>query len=338
MMTTIRAVALAACLWMGLAAPQVFAQNAYSPDRPDANFMARDQAIRNKTDVKIPDYDPALKMNMAKSLIRQTGLPCDPGAVGDPYLAPGKVNGQAVHVWVIEVGCQDRRGFLLESREAGRASAYPIGCLEAAAIHDRQSDAPVCKLPSNAAPFAWLTDPARPFLPDCTITRARFVGENETSHRETYEIGCQAGKAGGVLVVPNYRASDTHVAYLNCLKVLHTRFECVLTQDAEAVAGVRVFHAGTARREGRLVTAGGRVLGVTAVGDDVPRAIEAAYEAVGRIRFEGMHFRRDIGRRRPVATYGHGGPEMAPIPPDVRSAPAEPERSSSSRHTPRRSS
>ena len=72
-------------------------------------------------------------------------------------------------------------------------------------------------------------------------------------------------------------------------------------EDAETVAGVHVFHAGTARREGRLVTAGGRVLGVTAVGDDVPRAIEVAYEAVGRIRFEGMHFRRDIGRRRPVA-------------------------------------
>jgi phosphoribosylamine---glycine ligase len=72
-------------------------------------------------------------------------------------------------------------------------------------------------------------------------------------------------------------------------------------EDAESVAGVQVFHAGTARRDGRLVTAGGRVLSVTAVGDDVSRAIEAAYEAVGRIRFEGMHFRRDIGRRRPVA-------------------------------------
>jgi phosphoribosylamine--glycine ligase len=72
-------------------------------------------------------------------------------------------------------------------------------------------------------------------------------------------------------------------------------------EAAESIAGVEVFHAGTARRDGRLVTAGGRVLGVTAVGDDVPLAIEAAYEAVGRIRFEGMHFRRDIGRRRPVA-------------------------------------
>ena len=72
-------------------------------------------------------------------------------------------------------------------------------------------------------------------------------------------------------------------------------------EEAEAITGVEVFHAGTARRDGRLVTAGGRVLGVTAVGADLPRAIEAAYEAVGRIRFEGMHFRRDIGRRRPVA-------------------------------------
>jgi phosphoribosylamine--glycine ligase len=72
-------------------------------------------------------------------------------------------------------------------------------------------------------------------------------------------------------------------------------------EEAEAIPGVEVFHAGTARRDGRLVTAGGRVLGVTAVGDDVPRAIEAAYGAVSRIRFEGMHFRRDIGRRRPVA-------------------------------------
>jgi phosphoribosylamine--glycine ligase len=72
-------------------------------------------------------------------------------------------------------------------------------------------------------------------------------------------------------------------------------------EDAEAIPGVAVFHAGTARRDGRLVTAGGRVLSVTAVADDVSRAIETAYEAVARIRFDGMHFRKDIGRRRAVA-------------------------------------
>jgi phosphoribosylamine--glycine ligase len=67
--------------------------------------------------------------------------------------------------------------------------------------------------------------------------------------------------------------------------------------EAEAYPGVQVFHAGTARREGRLVTAGGRVLGVTAVGADLPAALAAAYDGVQRIRFEGMHYRTDIGRR-----------------------------------------
>ncbi|HWO73636.1 MAG TPA: phosphoribosylamine--glycine ligase [Dehalococcoidia bacterium] len=59
--------------------------------------------------------------------------------------------------------------------------------------------------------------------------------------------------------------------------------------------GVRVFHAGTRRLEdGSLVTAGGRVLNVVATGSDLEEARRRAYENVGRIRFEGMHFRRDI--------------------------------------------
>jgi phosphoribosylamine---glycine ligase len=68
-------------------------------------------------------------------------------------------------------------------------------------------------------------------------------------------------------------------------------------EAAESRADVQVFQAGTARREGRLVTAGGRVLGVTAVADDLGAAIGAAYAAVGDIRFEGMHYRTDIGRK-----------------------------------------
>jgi phosphoribosylamine--glycine ligase len=66
---------------------------------------------------------------------------------------------------------------------------------------------------------------------------------------------------------------------------------------AEAVPGVQVFHAGTAIRDGRLVNAGGRVLGVTAVGADLPAAIATAYDAAKRIHFDGMHYRTDIGRR-----------------------------------------
>jgi phosphoribosylamine--glycine ligase len=69
-------------------------------------------------------------------------------------------------------------------------------------------------------------------------------------------------------------------------------------EAAERVPGVLVFHAGTACRDGRLVTAGGRVLGVTAVANDLAHAIDAAYAAVDQIRFEGRHVRTDIGRRR----------------------------------------
>jgi phosphoribosylamine--glycine ligase len=61
--------------------------------------------------------------------------------------------------------------------------------------------------------------------------------------------------------------------------------------------GLRVLHAGTAMKDGRLVTAGGRVLSVTATAPSLPDAIARAYEAIDHIRFEGMHFRRDIGTR-----------------------------------------
>jgi len=60
---------------------------------------------------------------------------------------------------------------------------------------------------------------------------------------------------------------------------------------------VNVFHAGTAWREGRVVTAGGRVIGVQALGPDIRTAIARAYAGVERIHFAGMQFRRDIGRR-----------------------------------------
>ena len=63
------------------------------------------------------------------------------------------------------------------------------------------------------------------------------------------------------------------------------------------VDGADVFHAGTARRDGKWVTSGGRVLSVTTSGKDVAEARRRAYAAVDKIYFEGMHFRRDIGAR-----------------------------------------
>ena len=60
---------------------------------------------------------------------------------------------------------------------------------------------------------------------------------------------------------------------------------------------VTVFHAGTSLQQGRLVSSGGRVLGMTALADSLEEAVASAYEAVERVDFEGAHYRRDIGRR-----------------------------------------
>ena len=69
-------------------------------------------------------------------------------------------------------------------------------------------------------------------------------------------------------------------------------------EDAEAMEGVTVYHAGTAVREdGELVTSGGRVLAVTALGETFEAARDLDYEACGKIDFEGKTLRRDIGLR-----------------------------------------
>ena len=72
-------------------------------------------------------------------------------------------------------------------------------------------------------------------------------------------------------------------------------------EDASAVAGALVFHGATARQGRQLVTAGGRVLTVVGRGASFPQAIETAYQAAGRIRFDGMQLRRDIGRKALVS-------------------------------------
>ena len=67
--------------------------------------------------------------------------------------------------------------------------------------------------------------------------------------------------------------------------------------DAERVDAAVVFHAGTSERNGRVVTSGGRVLAVSALGSSIGEARATAYEACSRISFEGAHYRRDIAER-----------------------------------------
>jgi len=64
--------------------------------------------------------------------------------------------------------------------------------------------------------------------------------------------------------------------------------------ETAGLENVQIFHAGTRRENGTVVTSGGRVLAVTALGETVAAARTRAYEAVSKIHFEGCHYRRDI--------------------------------------------
>ena len=73
--------------------------------------------------------------------------------------------------------------------------------------------------------------------------------------------------------------------------------EIVGLDAAAQLQDIVVFHAGTKQSDGKFFTSGGRVLGVTGLGQTIKEAIDTTYQAVEKISFEGMHYRRDIGRR-----------------------------------------
>jgi phosphoribosylamine--glycine ligase len=68
-------------------------------------------------------------------------------------------------------------------------------------------------------------------------------------------------------------------------------------EEVSRMKDVFVFHAGTALKDGQMVTNGGRVLGVTGLGRDIPKAIEKTYQAVKKISWDGVHYRTDIGQK-----------------------------------------
>lgn len=76
-----------------------------------------------------------------------------------------------------------------------------------------------------------------------------------------------------------------------------TGFEIEGLDALDKMKDVYVFHAGTKMIDGKIVTSGGRVLNVTALGSDIRDAIDRCYNAINLLEFEGMHFRRDIGYR-----------------------------------------
>ena len=68
-------------------------------------------------------------------------------------------------------------------------------------------------------------------------------------------------------------------------------------EEVSRMKDIFVFHAGTDLKDSKIVTNGGRVIGVTGLGEDIPRAIERTYQAVRMISWGGVHYRTDIGQK-----------------------------------------
>ena len=107
--------------------------------------------------------------------------------------------------------------------------------------------------------------------------------------------GCARGDLGDIPAKADERAAATVIAVSGGYPGAYAKGKAITGNLAPE--GSIVFHAGTARdAEGRLVTSGGRVLAVTSYGTDIADAVGRSYKALDDISFEGMYFRRDIGR------------------------------------------
>jgi phosphoribosylamine--glycine ligase len=105
------------------------------------------------------------------------------------------------------------------------------------------------------------------------------------------------GKANELIIRMKPGASATVIAASGGYPGKYANGLPVSGVEAEDNDGVIVFHAGTALIDGQLVTAGGRVLAVSAEADDLEDALDRIYRRLEQISFEGMHYRRDIGHR-----------------------------------------
>ncbi|MCY3682252.1 MAG: phosphoribosylamine--glycine ligase [Gemmatimonadetes bacterium] len=119
----------------------------------------------------------------------------------------------------------------------------------------------------------------------------------KTDFVDIIEAVCNGSVADLDIELDNRAATCVVMASGGYPEAYDTGFPISGIDRAEAPGDVMVFHAGTAREDGQLVTNGGRVLGVTAMGDTIKSSIDRTYEAVGKIDFDRAYFRRDIGHR-----------------------------------------
>jgi hypothetical protein len=160
----------------------------------------------------------------AGKLVVKYGLPCEVVEASSLGETDAIKDGKKLTVNTYEVSCKNLQGFLLTEYK-NAPFGDPISCLQAQTLNKANPAAPTCRLKSNRAAHYWLGDTAKSKIPACQIAGARWIGPDNTKEKEIFEISCKA-LAGGIFIVPTYKAADKTVGFYNCLKVEGTAMAC----------------------------------------------------------------------------------------------------------------
>jgi phosphoribosylamine--glycine ligase len=251
------------------------------------------------------------------------------GAAGDHVLVEERVTGQELSVMVVSDGqssfrvlpAQDHKALLdgNQGPNTGGMGAYvpaPFATAELLAeVRERILDPTIAGMAAEETPFTgclycglMLTrrgplvlefnvrfgDPETQVqLPLLDSDLARVMRLAAEGRLEDVQVGWNMGRAAVCVVLASQGYPDKPL----------TGFVVHGLEEAEAMDGIRIFHAGTRRAEGEVVSSGGRVLDVVCVQDTLAEAVRGAYAAIGDagVRFRGMHYRRDIGAQALVS-------------------------------------
>ncbi|MCI0634986.1 MAG: phosphoribosylamine--glycine ligase [Actinobacteria bacterium] len=174
----------------------------------------------------------------------------------------------------------------------------------AASIHAGILEPAIRTMAAEALPYRGVLYAGVMLTPDGPMTlefNCRF-GDPETqvllprlaSSPADLFLACARGDLGGAIELRPEACVTVVLASGGYPGAYEVGFEISGLAEAGAVEGVTVFHSGTAEAQGRVVTAGGRVLSVSAVGASLREARDRAYRACARVSFEGMHHRNDV--------------------------------------------
>src|SRR5690606_36071703 len=110
-------------------------------------------------------------------------------------------------------------------------------------------------------------------------------------------MACACGYLDAVDVKVDNKFAATVVVAAGGYPGSYKKGDEITIDQASLAEGTHIFHAGTASKDGKIVTAGGRVIAATATADTLEDAVKKAYEGVDKIKFDGMFFRKDIAHR-----------------------------------------